>query len=248
MLPGSGFGGKDLAHLYAIADLHLSNDPACGDKSMDVFGGAWEGHDKRLRDIWLRLIEPEDTVIIAGDISWALKLQHALADLEWIDSLPGTKLLLRGNHDLWWTSLRKMNGRYGSIRFLRNDSCELEDCVVCGTRGWICPGEPDFSEDADRKIYEREVLRLEMSLKSASQCGKEIIAAMHFPPMNRKLDSFASSSLSKSKTIVLPSTSPPLLWVILSGIFTVIVSLKEPSIVSSVVSCGLTVALNVYTE
>ena len=187
-----------MAHLYAIADLHLANDPACGNKNMDVFGGAWEGHDKRLRDVWLRLIEPEDTVIVAGDISWALKLQDALADLEWIDRLPGTKLLLRGNHDLWWTSLRKMNGRYESIRFIRNDSYELEDCVVCGTRGWTCPGEPDFSEETDRKIYEREILRLEMSLKSASECGKEIIAAMHFPPMNRKFEPSGFTELLKA--------------------------------------------------
>jgi len=187
-----------LAHLYAIADLHLSNDPACGDKNMDVFGDAWKDHDKRLRDVWLRLIEPEDTVIVAGDISWALKFQDALADLEWIDRLPGTKLLLRGNHDLWWTSLKKMNGLYGSIRFIRNDSFELEDCVVCGTRGWTCPGEPDFSEETDRKIYEREILRLEMSLKSAAECGKQIVAAMHFPPMNRKHEPSGFTELFKA--------------------------------------------------
>ena len=177
-----------MAHLYAIADLHLSHDPAVGDKNMDVFGGAWKYHDKRLRDIWLRLVEPEDTVIVAGDISWALKLQNALADLEWLDRLPGTKLLIRGNHDLWWTSMKKMRGLYGSVRFIQNDSCELEDCVVCGSRGWVCPGEPDFSEETDRKIYEREILRLEMSLKSASECGREIIAAMHYPPMNRRFE------------------------------------------------------------
>ena len=187
-----------MAHLYAIADLHLSNDPSIGDKNMDVFGGAWQDHDKRLRDIWLRLIEPEDTVIIAGDISWALKLGEALADLEWLDRLPGTKLLLRGNHDLWWTSLKKMGGLYGSIRFIRNDSCELENCAVCGTRGWICPGEPEFSEEEDRKIYEREIIRLEMSLKSASGCGKEIIAAMHFPPMNRRLEPSGFTELFKA--------------------------------------------------
>ena len=81
-----------------------------------------------------------------------------------------------------------MSGLYGSIRFIRNDSCELENCVVCGTRGWICPGEPEFSEETDRKIYEREILRLEMSLRSAAECGKEIVAAMHFPTMNRKFE------------------------------------------------------------
>ena len=168
---------------------------------MDVFGGAWEGHDKRLRDVWLRLVEPEDTVIIAGDISWALKLEQAKADLAWLDTLPGTKLLVRGNHDLWWTSMKKMRGLYESVKFIQNDSFELEDCVVCGTRGWTCPGEPDFSEETDRKIYERELIRLDMSLKSASACGKDIIVAMHFPPVNRKQEPSGFTDLFGSYSV-----------------------------------------------
>lgn len=164
---------------------------------MDVFGGAWEGHDKRLRDVWLRLVEPEDTVIIAGDISWGLRLEQATADLAWLDNLPGTKLLVRGNHDLWWTSMKKMRGLYESVLFIRNDSIEFENFVLCGSRGWICPGEPDFSEADDRKIYERELLRLEMSLASAAACGKQIIAATHFPPMNRKAEPSGFTELYK---------------------------------------------------
>ena len=174
-----------MSHLYAIADLHLATDPSIGDKSMDMFGGAWVGHAERLRAIWLRLIESEDVVFIPGDISWALKLEEAKADLAWLDELPGTKVLLRGNHDLWWSSMKKMRGLFESVKFIRNDCLEFEDYVLCGSRGWNCPGDPDFSEGTDRKIYERELIRLRMSLDEASRCGKTIIAATHFPPMNR---------------------------------------------------------------
>ena len=171
--------------------------PEIGDKSMDMFGGAWVNHAERLRSIWLRLIEPQDVVFIPGDISWALKLEEAKADLEWIDSLPGTKVLLRGNHDLWWSSMKKMRGLYDSVRFIQNDCIELEDCVLCGTRGWLCPGDPDFSGEHDRKIYEREILRLEMSLSSAGACGKEIIAATHFPPLNKNREPSGFTELYK---------------------------------------------------
>ena len=174
-----------MSDLYAIADLHLATDPTIGDKSMDMFGGAWVGHAERLRSIWLRLVQPGDVVFIPGDISWALKLPEAMADLAWLDSLPGTKVLLRGNHDLWWSSMKKMRGLFGTVHFIRNDCMEFDDYVLCGTRGWNCPGEPDFTEGTDRKIYERELIRLRMSLEAASVCGKQIIAATHFPPMNR---------------------------------------------------------------
>ena len=174
-----------MSSLFAIADLHLATDPSIADKSMDMFGGSWVNHAERLRSIWLRLVEPEDVVFIPGDISWALKLEEAVADLRWIDQLPGTKVLLRGNHDLWWSSMKKMRGLFESVKFIRNDSIEFQDYVLCGTRGWVCPGDPAYTESEDRKIYEREILRLEMSLKSASECGKQIIAATHYPPMNK---------------------------------------------------------------
>ena len=186
-----------MSDLFAIADLHLATDPSIADKSMDMFGGAWVGHAARLRDIWLRLVEPEDVVLIPGDISWALKLEGAKADLAWLDALPGTKVLLRGNNDLWWSSMKKMRGLYESVLFIRNDCIEFEDYVLCGSRGWTCPGDPDFSEAEDRKIYERELLRLEMSLSSAAACGKQIIAATHFPPMNRKAEPSGFTRLYK---------------------------------------------------
>ena len=186
-----------MSSLFAIADLHLAMDPSIQDKSMDMFGGAWVSHAERLRDIWLRLVEPEDVVFIPGDISWALKLEEAMADLAWIDSLPGTKVLLRGNHDLWWSSMKKMRGLFASVLFIRNDCCEFEDYVLCGSRGWICPGDQDFSETEDRKIYERELIRLRMSLEAASQCGKQIIAATHYPPMNRAKEPSGFTELYK---------------------------------------------------
>ena len=114
-----------MSSLFAIADLHLAMDPSIQDKSMDMFGGAWVSHAERLRDIWLRLVEPEDVVFIPGDISWALKLEEAMADLAWIDSLPGTKVLLRGNHDLWWSSMKKMRGLFASVLFIRLEGLDL---------------------------------------------------------------------------------------------------------------------------
>lgn len=185
----------DLAHLYAIADTHLSFGIEEGNKAMDLFGGPWVGHADRLKAAWLKLVEDQDSVIIAGDISWALKLEEAMADLAFLDSLPGRKILVRGNHDLWWSSMKKMRGLFKSISFIQNDSVELESCVVCGSRGWICPDEPDYSESEDGKIYRRELIRLEMALKSASECGKPIIAVTHYPPRNRFSEASGFSEL-----------------------------------------------------
>ena len=140
-------------------------------------------HAERLRDIWLRMIDPEDVVFIPGDISWALKLPEAMSDLAWIDSLPGIKVLLRGNHDLWWSSMKKMRGLFDSIRFIQNDCVEFDEFVLCGSRGWLCPEDPAFTESSDRKIYQRELIRLEMSLSLGIQTGKRIIAATHYPPI-----------------------------------------------------------------
>ena len=182
--------------LFAIADLHLAKDPSV-EKPMDVFGSGWERHDERLREDWLSRVAPCDTVIIAGDISWGLKLSEAEADLSWIAELPGRKLLIRGNHDLWWASLAKMRALLKEkgiedIDFIQNDSRRLESekdgksIALCGTRGWVCPGGSEFTEH-DRKIYERELLRLEMSLKSA-EGADEIVCALHYPPMNERFE------------------------------------------------------------
>lgn len=174
--------------IFAIGDPHLSFSPEV-DKPMDVFGNEWKDHGDKIKKSWLENVSKQDTVVIAGDISWGLKLDEAMPDLEWIDALPGRKVMLKGNHDLWWAGISKLNSLFDDMTFLQNSHFECEDVMICGTRGWICPGSDGFT-DADRKIYDREVLRLGYSLESAAKAAsdseKEIIAFTHFPPTNEK--------------------------------------------------------------
>ena len=186
-------------NIWAIGDLHLSFDPRI-EKPMDIFGGSWVDHEKRLKEVWERLVSPEDLVVLAGDISWALRLEEAIEDLKWIDGLPGTKLILKGNHDLWWAGISKVNAAckdFPSLHFLQHDAFAFGNAIVFGTRGWICPGGKDFSEEEDGGIYRREVLRLGMSLAAAQKLAEEmmqkgtepvLLAAMHYPPMNEKFE------------------------------------------------------------
>lgn len=176
--------------IYAIGDLHLSFSPEV-EKPMDIYGGVWKNHAEKLKQNWEELIKPEDTVILAGDISWGLKLSEAAVDLEWIEELPGKKVIFKGNHDLWWSGINKLNRMYESIRFVQNTAFEAEGCFLCGSRGWICPGNDDFKQQ-DEKIYKRELLRLEMSLKDARvQGGQELVGVLHFPPSRG--DGFSSA-------------------------------------------------------
>ena len=145
--------------IYAIADLHLSFAPD-SDKPMDVFGSRWNNHPERIKENWCSTITEDDTVVVAGDISWGLKLDDAVYDLDWVDALPGHKVMLKGNHDLWWSGINRMNGMYDSITFLQNDAyrVSMEDgseVWICGSRGWLTPDDDDFTEDDD-KIYKRE--------------------------------------------------------------------------------------------
>ncbi len=169
--------------IFAIADLHLSFDERIK-KPMDIYGGQWVNHTERLKANWEENITKEDTILIPGDISWALKKEEAYADLEWIHNLPGKKIITKGNHDLWWSSIGKLNKLYEDITFLQNDFFIVEDIAICGCRGWVCPGSDDFGQH-DNKIYERELLRLEFSLSAAEKAGfKKIIGMMHYPPTN----------------------------------------------------------------
>lgn len=166
--------------LFAIADLHLSFGT---DKPMDVFVG-WDNYIDKLTNNWLKLVTDEDTVVIAGDISWAMKLEDTKKDFEFINSLPGRKIFLKGNHDYWWETCNKMNNyliknEFDKINILFNNSYECDDFVVCGTRGWII----DSSSQEDLSILNREVGRLKMSLDSAKESSKEKVVFLHYPPV-----------------------------------------------------------------
>lgn len=170
-------------NIFAIADLHLSFDERVN-KPMDIYGGQWVNHTGRLKVNWLEKIKDDDIVLMPGDISWALKKEEALVDLEWIHSLPGKKIISKGNHDLWWTGVGKLNKLYENMTFLQNNFDVAGDIAICGCRGWVCPGSDEFGQH-DNKIYERELLRLEFSLSAAKKAGfRRIIGMMHYPPTN----------------------------------------------------------------
>ena len=152
-----------MPRIFAIGDLHLSL--SVENKSMDVFGPGWANHVDRLREGWQDTVSEEDLVLIPGDISWGLRLEEAAADLDFIHSLKGSKILLRGNHDYWWTGYTKVqNILPPSIQAVQNNALVWGDAIIGGTRGWNTPASPDFSESKDRKIFEREKLRLGLSL------------------------------------------------------------------------------------
>lgn len=171
--------------LYAISDLHLAHN---SDKPMDIFGEKWKDHDEKIKENWLDLISEEDTVLIAGDISWAMKATESMEDLNWIDKLPGRKIISKGNHDYWWGSISKLNSLYEKTKFLQNNFYSYEDYAICGTRGWICPDSDKFSEK-DNKIFKRELIRLRLSLDEAKKAGYDkIIVMIHYPPTSEKFE------------------------------------------------------------
>lgn len=168
--------------IYALADLHLSGTPPT--KPMDRFGPAWENHWEKVRQSWLNLIQPEDTVLIAGDTSWAMKWTEALIDLAAIAELPGQKILVRGNHDYWWGTVGKMAQESpASLYFLHNNFFRAEGWGICGSRGWLTPCDPFFKLE-DEPVYRREVSRLRTSLVAARAGGcNRIIVMLHYPPI-----------------------------------------------------------------
>ena len=164
--------------LFAIADTHLSFGT---DKPMDDFIG-WNDYTARLQKNWNSIVEPDDTVVIAGDISWAMNFDELKADFEFIHNLNGTKIILKGNHDYWWTTARKMNkfieeNGFNSIKILHNNSYTVGDVSVCGSRGWMFESD----EAHDEKVLNREVMRVKASLDSA-QCEEKIVF-LHYPPV-----------------------------------------------------------------
>ena len=174
--------------LFAMGDLHFGFSV---NKPMSIFGENWEGHAEKIIEHWTREIKEEDTVLLPGDISWAMKEEDAEVDLQIIHSLPGRKILLEGNHDYWWKSASKLERKYTGMRFLKNDCAQYEDLFICGTRGWVCPNDSCFTP-RDLKLYQREQIRLRLSLDSAMRKGAtEILLMMHFPPTNDKQEDSA---------------------------------------------------------
>jgi len=164
------------------------------EKPMDIFGDRWKNHSDNIKENWLSKITEEDMVLIAGDISWSLKEQDSKYDLDWINELPGKKIISKGNHDYWWGSIAKLNSRYENTKFLQNNFYVYENYAICGTRGWICPGGDKYSSK-DEKIYSREQIRLRLSLDSAKRKGFEkIIVMLHYPPTN---ENFEESEFTK---------------------------------------------------
>jgi len=171
--------------LWAISDLHLALN---SDKPMDIFGDKWEKHHEKIKENWLSKIKSEDTVLIAGDISWSMSISEGVEDLEWIHKLPGKKILIKGNHDYWWGSITKLNSLYADMHFIQNNFFNYKDYAICGTRGWNCPGSTRFTEH-DEKIYNRELIRLQISLDEAVKNGyNKFIVMLHYPPTNDKFE------------------------------------------------------------
>lgn len=164
--------------LYAIGDLHLCLGAP---KPMDVFGGKWTGYMEKLKN-GFSVVKEDDTIILMGDLSWALSLEEAQDDFAWINSIPGRKIVLKGNHDYWWNTVAKFNkfctqNEFENIFILNNNHFEYDGWAICGTRGWF------FEENAsaqDEKVFNRELIRLETSLKSAGDLPKKVF--LHYPP------------------------------------------------------------------
>ncbi len=165
---------------FAISDLHLS---LSGDKPMHLFGDHWYRHWEKIESHWRNLISEQDLVLLPGDHSWAMNLDEAQPDLEFIASLPGIKVLSKGNHDYWWSSISKLRKRFPALHFIQNDALIFEDIGICGTRGWSLPGPHGFEEEHDEKIYRREIERLKMSIKALSPHARVRIAMLHYPPL-----------------------------------------------------------------
>lgn len=172
--------------IYVIGDLHLSFSQ---NKPMNIFGNNWDNHELKIKQNWEEQVKEDDTVILPGDFSWATYLKDTYLDFKYLNDLPGKKILLKGNHDYWWTTVTSMKkfleeNNFKNIDFLYNNAIECEDKILVGTRGWC------FQEsEEDKKMINRENQRLELSIQDAikKDTGKEIIAFMHYPPIITKL-------------------------------------------------------------
>ena len=175
--------------IYALSDLHLSF--GVKDKPMNVFGDKWNDYEKRIKENWNKVVQNDDTVIIAGDFSWATYLEDSLEDFKFLNTLKGQKIILKGNHDYWWTTLNKMNqfleeNEIKNVKFLHNNCYEVENFIICGTRYW------SYDEDTEdnEKVFNREIGRAKISLEAAKKLSdeKKIIFVTHYPPADNIIE------------------------------------------------------------
>jgi predicted phosphohydrolase len=172
--------GIDMS-IFAISDLHLSI--SVPEKSMTIFKG-WDNYTQRLEGNWKSIVGNTDTVVVVGDISWAMRLEDTKKDFAFLDSLPGRKIILKGNHDYWWSSVKKINNflaknNFGSISILLNNAFPVENICVCGTRGWMTNSQLE----TDKKIFQREIGRLKTSIAAAERFGLKKTVFLHYPPV-----------------------------------------------------------------
>ena len=173
--------------IYVIADLHLSFGE---NKPMDIFGENWQGHSKKIKNNWIEKVKPDDTVVLPGDFSWAMYLENTYKDFEFLNSLPGKKLLLKGNHDYWWTTVTNMRNylkenNFENIDFIYNNSFLVENKTLTGTRGWNMQDE----ENGD-KMINREAIRLKLAIEDGIKKygeDKKVIVFMHYPPISKNM-------------------------------------------------------------
>ena len=169
--------------IYAIGDTHLSFST---DKPMDIFGG-WTDYVYRLEKNWRAVVKDEDTVVIPGDISWAMSLEGAEEDFRFIHNLPGRKIILKGNHDYWWTTKKKMDTflaekGFDSIELLHNNAFRVGDFTICGSRGWFY----DAQTGLDKKVIAREAARIDRSIEEGKKLGGELLVFLHYPPLSQE--------------------------------------------------------------
>ncbi len=188
--------------IFGLSDLHLSFST---DKPMDVFGDHWAGHADKMAAAWDAQVSEDDVVLCPGDLSWAMRLDQAAADLAWIGERPGLKVLGRGNHDYWWSAIGKVRKALPErCVALQNDAVDVGSAVVAGSRCWAAPGALDYSE-ADEKIYQREIGRLRLSLEAGKKLAgdRPLIAAIHYPPFTASQKPTAFSELIEEFEVAL---------------------------------------------
>ena len=175
-------------NVYSISDLHLDINNT---KPMDIFGPVWHNYLDKIVDSWNSLVQDDDVVILAGDYSWAMKLDEVVPDFDFLKNLKGIKILIRGNHDYWWSSVSRVREKLPSNTYaLQNDAIKIGEYIFCGNRGWLIP-EGKYDTEENQKLYNRELVRLELSMKSAKKLqtnSEKIIYITHYPPFNNKIE------------------------------------------------------------